>query len=31
MGDNVSVEEKHKFEEKIQFVEKIKDNIFGNI
>lgn len=31
MGDNVSVEEKNIFEEKLQFVQCIEDHHFGNI
>lgn len=31
MGDNVSVEEKNMFEEKLQFVQDIDDSNFGSI
>jgi len=31
MGDNVSVEERQSFEEKLQFVQKVEDANFGHI
>ncbi len=31
MGDNVSVEEKNMFQEKLQFVQNIEDHNFGSI